>query len=274
MATCIDIECAGQEWSELPDAMKAMALKAKSKVDPNRKVNEEEAIEALALSPYTGVVTVISLWDTYVGRGLTFYVNDSEISSLPEKGDDEVLYRHCKSEKELLTRVWKALLKLKQKQIITYNGARFDLPYMMIRSLANDVKVPFHIVNQKRYDDNHIDVSDVLEVFGVARFNSNLDSLCCLMGVASPKEEGISGKDAPVLWKEGKKEVVIRYCGRDTKQLGHVAVLLHQRGIIDLWSDENLRREAKEAEDAAKKAAEKVSAAEEVTGEEGAGEQE
>lgn len=263
MATCIDIECAGQEWNELPDAMKAMALKAKSKVDPNRKVNEEEAIESLALSPYTGVVTVISLWDTYNCRGLTFYVNDSAIEALPEAGDDEVLYRFCQTEKELLSRVWKALMKLKQKQIVTYNGARFDLPYMMVRSLANAVTVPWHIVNQKRYEDNHIDVSDVLEVYGVARFPANLDSLCVLMGVASPKEGGISGKDAPVLWKEGKKEVVIRYCGRDTKQLGQVAVALHERGVIDLWSDTNHRRAAKEAEEAAKKAAEKVSAAEE-----------
>ncbi len=256
MAIVLDIECTSQEWDSLPESHRLMARKELSKQTIGQRVTEEEAKERLALSPYTGTITVVSLWDTYFERGVTYYVHPYALEGLTEKGDQPVLYRHCKTEKELLERVWRVLGRISFKQVVTFNGRGFDLPYLMVRSICNGVPVLFDLVNAKRYESNHIDVSDVISVYGSCRFNVSLEMLCEQMGIESPKTT-VSGKDAPVLWKQGpeqKKEVVL-YCGRDTASLGAVAVGLDNLGVIDLWSDRRQREEAEKAAADAEKAA-------------------
>lgn len=241
MAISIDLECIGKKWEDLSESGRLMAMKGWSKKDRSAFVTEEEAKDNLALNPYSGEIVSVALWDTNKGRGVTFYRGDVPLDGLPEKdvvGEEQHvhLYRHCVSEEQLLMRVWRKLTKQKPLQLLSYNGSCFDLPYAMIRSIANRVAVPWYMVNAKRYEDFHIDVRDVLAVYGKSTFPCSLDMLCHLIGIESPKEEGITGADVGRLWAEGpegQKQVVL-YNGRDAQQLGAAAEVLDDLGIIKL----------------------------------------
>ena len=237
MAISIDLECIGKKWEDLPESTRLMAQKGWSKKNRTDFMSEEEAKEYTALSPYSGVIVSMSLWDTKTQKGVTFYVNDHPLEGLAEKDPDaQHLYRVCKDEAELLFRVWRKLDKQASLQILSYNGATFDLPYALIRSIANRVEAPWWLINQKRYDDVHIDVRDIMSVYGKSTFPCSLDMVCHIAGVPSPKEGGVSGSDVGRLWAEGdegKKQVVV-YNSKDTQQLGAVAEVLADLGIIRL----------------------------------------
>ena len=239
MAISIDLECVGEKWEDLPEPTRLMAMKGWSKKNRTEFMAEDEAKEYTALSPYSGKIVSMALWDTTTQKGVTFYANPTPLEGLLEKDDGSGVahvYRHCKDEYELLVRFWRKLSKQQRLQLLSYNGATFDLPYALIRSIANRVAVPWNFVNSKRYEDFHIDVRDILSVYGKSTFPCSLDMVCHIAGVPSPKEAGVTGADVGRLWAEGDegKKAVVIYNSRDAEQLGKVAEVLADLGIIEL----------------------------------------
>ena len=114
-------------------------------------------------------------------------------------------------EAALLSEAWTCLGRLGSAAWITFNGKRFDAPFLRLRTLAHGLDVPdLGIFNLYPYSDRpHCDLMRVCE-----RFVFGLSDLCALLGVESPKGE-CSGASVAEFVAAGDMDAVRRYCERD-----------------------------------------------------------
>ena len=204
----------------------------------NGTLTEAEWDDRLPHSPYTGMLTCIALHNVREDTGSCFYVSDSALPELPERkpADSAFAYRPCSTEKNMLTRALRYIEKnFLDDQIVTYNGRTWDIPFLMVRCAANDVYFPFSFFNTKRYEDNHMDIKDRLEMFGAGRFYTNLGVTCEAFGVASPKDGDASGASAPLYWGTPDFHKIPRYCAGDARATSQLGLTLEKLGIVTLW---------------------------------------
>lgn len=116
-------------------------------------------------------------------------------------------------EKDILEQFWNNIRGV-NTVLITYNGYKFDIPFIVLRSIINHVKVLFSINLNKwqMQKSNHFDVMLFFsqnELF----FNPNLRILGKMFGIES--EDSLFGYDIERLYKEGKIEEIKRHCQSD-----------------------------------------------------------
>jgi DNA polymerase elongation subunit (family B) len=115
------------------------------------------------------------------------------------------------NEKEILTRFWRRMAKDRPRQIITFNGLGFDLPFIKKRSVIHQVK-PGMEINLARFRTEP--VYDVMAVW--ANWDNRawirLDVLARALGVGSKSG---SGGQVAEMWQGGKKKEVAEYCLQD-----------------------------------------------------------
>jgi DNA polymerase elongation subunit (family B) len=128
------------------------------------------------------------------------------------------------SEKEILKEFWNYLKELKIDFLITYNGLKFDIPYIMAKTIVHDI-LPEKIIEQYKPDRArnfksllyHIDCFQML-------FNAdspvwlNLYSTASSMGI-QVKDEKISGAMVPILFYKGEIEEIIKHNEMDIEVL-------------------------------------------------------
>src|SRR6266567_3906721 len=88
-------------------------------------------------------------------------------------------------------------------QLVTFNGASFDLPVLRYRAMVHGVTAPglaarpyFH-----RYTDDAIDLCDVLSSFS-SQAKATLHELCRVMGLPG-KPDGINGAEVEKYYRDG-----------------------------------------------------------------------
>lgn len=113
----------------------------------------------------------------------------------------------------------------------TFNGKRFDVPLLRLRSLAHGVPLPdTGLLDTYPYADTpHLDLMGT----GVAGgFAFSLDQLCALVGMASPKGE-MDGSGVAAALAEGRAGAVAAYAVRDARATlalaQHCTALLPER---------------------------------------------
>jgi len=112
------------------------------------------------------------------------------------------------AEREIIREVWYTLTKVRGR-LVTYNGRRFDLPFLMLRSLVLDLPISkYHLGNRFDYT-GHIDVMDVLSFHGLGRFSS-LDFVCRRLGISTPKGN-MDGSEVEEYFKEGRYDDIATY---------------------------------------------------------------
>lgn len=122
------------------------------------------------------------------------------------------------SEEELMiAEFWKAIGKFGKSEPvgwISFNGKRFDVPFLLNRTLKNGIKVPknrafANLKQTKPWQKEHIDLMDL----DGNRFFSLAD-LCDFLGVESPKS-GCDGSQVAKLVADGRIKDVAKYCEAD-----------------------------------------------------------
>jgi predicted PolB exonuclease-like 3'-5' exonuclease len=100
-------------------------------------------------------------------------------------------------------------------QLITFNGASFDLPVLRYRAMIHGVAAPgllsrpyFH-----RYTDDAIDLCDALSSFS-SQAKVGLDELSRAMGLPG-KPDGMMGADVERYYREGRLGEIAEYCEGD-----------------------------------------------------------
>ncbi len=172
----------------------------------------DEFVAGAALSPTIGRVLA-------VGYGLV--TKDGLVYCLDV--DEE-------NERNLLRRHWAILAPVGSRggKVISFNGHRFDYPFMRRRSWAYDnVEAPNLVTKYRKMEDAYIDALEEYRTGGSWSENIKLDDLGKLMGIGG-KTEGMTGDLFYETWKSNP-EAALDYLARDVE----LTYLVAQRmGII------------------------------------------
>ncbi len=211
MKLVFDIETVGFNFNTLSESQQEFILRySEYEIDNElKKKKEEEAIRYLSLYPLTAKVVAIGMLNTETEHSMVLYEDSEELEWNSENND--VKYSSYTEEKMLL-RFWEYVKKA--DAVITFNGRKFDLPFLMMRSAILKLKPTRNFI-RKRYDNNsHIDLLDKFTHYGITK-KFNLDFYCHAFGIESPKSHGVSGMDVKALYNAGKTKEIATYCGHD-----------------------------------------------------------
>jgi predicted PolB exonuclease-like 3'-5' exonuclease len=119
-----------------------------------------------------------------------------------------------RSERELIAAFVNRIAEL-SPQLITFNGAEFDLPVLRYRAMMHRLSAAgllcrpyFH-----RYTEDAIDLCDVLSSFQSHK-RASLHEICRMMGLTG-KPDGIRGEDVDRYFREGRIQEIADYCESD-----------------------------------------------------------
>lgn len=103
--------------------------------------------------------------------------------------------------------------------LVTYNGRRFDLPVIALRSLCHGVSLGWYYrernVRYRYSEEGHLDLSDWLADHGATRPGS-LDAVARLIGL--PGKLGIDGSQVEGMYHAGQLAAIQTYCLGDVAQ--------------------------------------------------------
>lgn len=98
-------------------------------------------------------------------------------------------------------------------RLVGHNIAGFDLPYLYRRAVVTGDPPPFWFpVNPKPWDDR---LADTMRMWAGDRGTISLDRLCRVLGIASPKANGIDGSKIGELYAAGRVREIVDYCMDD-----------------------------------------------------------
>ncbi|MDA3815621.1 MAG: ribonuclease H-like domain-containing protein [Patescibacteria group bacterium] len=219
-----DIETAGENFDEMDEVTQKALSKWIDRVASDEKEKGKllkDLKNGTGFSPFTGEVVAIGVLDIDSKKGAVYYQN---LQNQEESEKDGVKLKPM-TEKEMLENFWR--IAEHAEEFISFNGRGFDVPFLMIRSAKYGIR-PTKNLMSNRYLNNqfdgakHIDLMDQLTFYGAVRRNPNLHMVCRLLGVPSPKEEGVTGDNVTELFQEGKCLEIAEYNVRDLKSTATV----------------------------------------------------
>jgi len=201
-----DIETIGVDFEELSPEVQKYVLK-----DAEDEKKAKEIKDKLGLWPLTGQIVAISLINPDSGKGRTYFqAPDKKIEAFIE---DEIEYQAL-TEKEILEKFWQEIKNY--QQVVTFNGRRFDCPYIMLRSAALKVRPTRNLMPYRYSVDDHIDLLDQLTFYDAFR-RFSLDFYCKSFDLKAGKLAGMSGDKVQEYFNQGKYLEIARYCSLDVK---------------------------------------------------------
>lgn len=196
MATLIfDIETTGKNWDDIPVSTQYALTKwigQQPVSDAEKERLSEEAQEKLGLSPFTGEVISLALYDLERKQGVVYFVADDSVLDYQEDGWK---YK-VRTEKEMLEDFWESARSY--DVFVTFNGRSFDVPFLIHRSLILGVRPTVELTGQRylsrQTSPYHVDLLDEFSFYGAMRRRPSLQLLCNSYGIAYVKE-GMGGED-------------------------------------------------------------------------------
>lgn len=206
-----DIETVGlPEAAEWVDPLKAPSnYKDPLKIDAYIKEAETERIERFGLDADCGRIVALGWHD--VGYG-------------------DPIVMLCKSEaqeRSALKTFWETYRQQFTK-LVTFNGAKFDLVWLVMRSIYLEVDYP-EIVIKPEWNSPHIDLYEVLSVQGVRKDVKSLKFYAKRFGFTTLDK--VDGAEISKLVAEGKWDDVEAHCLSD---IGLTHMLANRLGKLKL----------------------------------------
>lgn len=156
------------------------------------------------------------LMDKKISKELrSFDPNYSKVVSVALKfNNEEAKIFYGEDEREILENTWR-FIKESKSLIVTHNGYKFDVPFLIIRSCVNNIKIPV-VINTNPWQmltSNHFDTMLFFSGFG-SFTNPNLEILAKLNNIEVEKER-VSGSDIERLYKLKDFEKINSRCSQD-----------------------------------------------------------
>lgn len=210
----LDIETVGEDFNSLDKATQETLtrwIKRESENEEEYKLALEDLKGGLGFSPLTAQIVAIGMLDYYKNEGAVYFQTPSEKPR--EFKEDGITFKSMK-ENEMLLRFWEVARRY--QVFVTFNGRAFDIPFLMIRSAAHDVRPTKDLMRGRYlYQHNpealHIDLLEQLTFYGASRKKGSLHLWTRLFGIQSPKVSGVTGDDVGPLFKERKYLEIARY---------------------------------------------------------------
>ena len=206
MALIIDIETTS--WFKDEDHKRVTIEERRNKTITKDKdkmlANEKDIIRKAALSPYTGQVTVVGFRNTDEKQSL--FLTNRYVDPL----DNYILA--LQDEKLLLHSVWDYITKAIEDgvRIVGFGSKDFDIPFLFIRSLVNNIEVDVNYMNLIHpYTHNlHLDIKSLFDKGSLREIAFALDSMT---------DNTTDGSELPELWHTDPARVVEK-CSSDLIQ--------------------------------------------------------
>ena len=219
MALVFDLETVGEDWELLDEATQANLswwIEGSSQSEEEAAVEMKQLKEGLGLSPLTGFIVAIGVYDTVTQKGAVYF--SAGDTKLEEREEEGIKYK-AMGEKEMLEQFWQVAAAC--NEFVSFNGRAFDAPFLAIRSMVHGVKPSKDLLSNRYLSLQrgcaHIDLMDQLTFYGAARFRKSLHLFCRALGIESPKAGGTTGDDVATLYKEGKYLDIARYNAGDLR---------------------------------------------------------
>lgn len=213
-ALIFDIETIGEDYEKLDEITRDSLtswIRRESQSEEEFEKLLEDLKNRLGFSPLTGEIVAIGVLDSEKDSGAVYY--QSPEKDFSESEEDGIKIKSM-TEKEMLEKFWK--LCEKYQEFVSFNGMRFDVPFLMIRSAIHKVRPSKNLLS-KRYlgsqwnDAKHIDLMDQMTFYGMMQKRGNLHLWCRAFGIKSPKTEGVTGDDVGTLFREKKYLEIAKY---------------------------------------------------------------
>ena len=128
---------------------------------------------------------------------------------------------YAEDESELLSEFksfTEARFSSKSSLFCAHNGKEFDFPYLARRMLINRIVLPdiLNLFGKKPWEVRHLDTLEMWK-FGDYKHYTSLELLTHILGIPSPKDDGISGSEvAHVYYRDRDIRRIVEYCEQDT----------------------------------------------------------
>lgn len=217
MALVFDIETVGEDWDSLDETTQhnlSWWLRESAHTDEEYEYEMKELKQGMGLSPLTGCIVAIGVYDTERGKGAVYF---SAPGSKEKANEEDGIKYEPMSEKEMLEQFWKVADVC--SEFVSFNGRGFDAPFLAIRSMVHGVRPTKDLLSNRYVSMQrgcaHIDLMDQLTFYGAARFRKSLHLFCRVLGIKSPKADGTTGDDVASLYKAKKYRDIARYNAGD-----------------------------------------------------------
>lgn len=216
----IDIETVGEDWDAIDSVTQEILKKPiDRKADtPEEWIQQVDAMQSdLGLSPLTGSIIVLGLYDLERAQGALYYVpKTTKQYALGDVVDGFVC--KARSEAMLLHEFWEGAQEY--DAFVTFSGRSFDIPFLLHRSIAHGIRPTRELMKYRYLSQQshpfHIDLMDELTFYGATRRQS-LHLFCRTFGVESSKDDGMTGPDVGDAYRTGNLPDIIRYNVADVR---------------------------------------------------------
>ncbi len=204
----VSIKTVGDDVTVLDEVTRAHLIRGRS-----NGVEPEELFSTLGLSPLTGTIVALAVYDIERSEGTVYFVG--------EAGDVEErlgAFRYKpRSESALLAEFWEGVLSY--DAVVTFTGRSFVLPYVVHRSVAHGVRPTVDLLRYRYLTQQvppyHIDLHDQLTSYGAWRRFSSLFLFCRAYGIPSLQLQGIEGCDIDTLYRAKQLREIATVAGAD-----------------------------------------------------------
>ena len=206
-----DIKTIGEEWNDIDAVTQNMLTKS---LDRNADTPEEwvTGIDALqhdlGLSPLTGSIISLALYDLERAQGAVYYVSDD----VQLGGMVDGFVCKARSEALLVREFWEGAREY--DTFVTFAGRSFDVPFLLHRSVANGVRPTRELMKYRFLSQQstpfHIDLLDELTFYGATR-RAPLQLFCRMYDIQTAKDTSITGADVTDLYQSGHHHALVRY---------------------------------------------------------------
>lgn len=146
--------------------------------------------------------------------------NYSKIVAIGIKQMDQNSQVLSGNEKEILTQFWNLISSQPKNTVfVTHNGYQFDVPFLTLRSIANNLKIPVKINTNKwsMENSNHFDTMQFFSHYGTF-INTNLEILGKMHNIEQERDK-ITGRDIEELYLQGQIDKINKHCQHDIELL-------------------------------------------------------
>lgn len=214
----IDIETIGEDYESLDETTKEVMTHWMRSESRDEQEYERELVQikdGMGFCPLTGEIVVIGMLNPETQKGMIYFQDRGKVK---EKMEENGISYIPMAEKEILEEFWK--IAGSYDEFVTFNGMRFDIPFILVRSAINKVKPTKNLMANRylslqRIGAKHVDLLDQLTFYGSTRRRWNLHLWCRAFGIESPKAQGVTGDDVSRLFKEEKYLDIAKYNSRD-----------------------------------------------------------
>ncbi|HHI69141.1 MAG TPA: hypothetical protein ENJ97_07460, partial [Planctomycetes bacterium] len=172
--------------------------------------DDGDAGKVMSLSPLFGQVVSLAVldMDDPDNRVVLALPKQKELFPSRAKGGDPVAF--LPNEAEILKAFW--ALASTCPLMVSFNGRRFDVPFLQVRSAVYGIPVPVDLLGP-RYSKKgrpHLDLFDVVTAYGLMRGPASLDACCHAFGIPTPKA-ALDGSKVAGAYEEGRIREIALY---------------------------------------------------------------